>query len=207
MDIESAATILGISPSASLTDIKTAYRDLAQVWHPDRFGHNPRLMEKAEETLKNINSAYRLLLSSFESAGQSRPGPSAPPYSDNVPRNEPPSPHNHYDKSESRRLHNLIDNLRAALMRLTTNEVTLARMRRDLDHFADEIAKFDNALSIKIKRSLVQADEVAARRRALEVLDYLRKHVSQCRICGLSFTTGTTSKLCQECWRAELRKA
>ncbi|MFC1610000.1 J domain-containing protein [Myxococcota bacterium] len=38
--------------------MKRAYRDMAKVWHPDRFAHDPRLQQKAEQKLKEINSAY-----------------------------------------------------------------------------------------------------------------------------------------------------
>jgi hypothetical protein len=49
---------LGLKLGASEDDARTAYRDLVQVWHPDRFSHNPSLQKKAEEKLKEINSAY-----------------------------------------------------------------------------------------------------------------------------------------------------
>jgi hypothetical protein len=54
---------LEVEPGASQAEIKQAYRDLAVVWHPDRFGDNPRLREKAEEKLKQINAAYEFLKS------------------------------------------------------------------------------------------------------------------------------------------------
>lgn len=53
--------ILGIQPGASLDEIKEAYRDLAKVWHPDRFSHDLRLQQKAQEKLKEINEAYSYL--------------------------------------------------------------------------------------------------------------------------------------------------
>ena len=52
---------LEIEPGASLKEIKEAYRDLASVWHPDRFTGNSRLQEKAQEKLKEINSSYEYL--------------------------------------------------------------------------------------------------------------------------------------------------
>jgi hypothetical protein len=57
-DIKRCYEKLGLKPGASEEDAKTAYRDLVQVWHPDRFSHNPSLQKKAEEKLKEINNAY-----------------------------------------------------------------------------------------------------------------------------------------------------
>jgi DnaJ-like protein len=55
--------LLGLSPGASSEELKAAHRDLAKVWHPDRFLHDPRLQEKAQEKLKQINEAYEQLRS------------------------------------------------------------------------------------------------------------------------------------------------
>jgi hypothetical protein len=55
--------LLGVRPGASRQELKAAYRDLAKVWHPDRFTHDPRLQQKAEEKLKEINKAYEELVS------------------------------------------------------------------------------------------------------------------------------------------------
>ncbi|MBD2067488.1 GUN4 domain-containing protein [Leptolyngbya sp. FACHB-671] len=55
--------ILEIEPGASKDDVKQAYKDLAKVWHPDRFSNDLRLQQKAEEKLKQINSAYEFLKS------------------------------------------------------------------------------------------------------------------------------------------------
>ena len=60
---------LGLKPGAQAHEIKAAYRDLAKVWHPDRFTHDPRLQAKAQEKLKEINEVYRRLLA----------GPPTPP--------------------------------------------------------------------------------------------------------------------------------
>lgn len=53
--------LFSLSPGASAGDLKRAYRDLVDVWHPDRFAHNPRLQAKAETMTKLINAAYQRL--------------------------------------------------------------------------------------------------------------------------------------------------
>jgi hypothetical protein len=62
-DLSKAYDVLGVKPGVSNRELKAAHRDLAKVWHPDRFQHDPRLQEKAEEKLKEINEAYDLLIS------------------------------------------------------------------------------------------------------------------------------------------------
>jgi tetratricopeptide (TPR) repeat protein len=59
MDITHYYELLGLKIGASEEEIKGAYRDLAKVWHPDRFAHDPLLQRKAEEKLKEINEAYQ----------------------------------------------------------------------------------------------------------------------------------------------------
>ena len=57
--------ILGLKPGASQEEVNQAYRDLANVWHPDRFAGNPRLQKKAEEKIKEINAAYEYIKSFY----------------------------------------------------------------------------------------------------------------------------------------------
>ncbi len=61
LDATQAYRVLGLAPGATVDEVKTAYRDLAQVWHPDRFPDNNRLREKAQLNLQRINEAYTLL--------------------------------------------------------------------------------------------------------------------------------------------------
>ena len=83
--------LLGISPGASAQELKTAHRDMAKVWHPDRFSHDPRLQQKAQEKLKEINEAYNQLVS-----GKARRQPqSRPP----VERNPPSSRSTRFDQN------------------------------------------------------------------------------------------------------------
>jgi len=86
LDPMQAYRILGLNPGATLDELKVAYRDLAQVWHPDRFTDNPRLREKAAETLKHINEAYTVLR-------DYRPPPPVPsPSSPPLPHVSPAAP-------------------------------------------------------------------------------------------------------------------
>ena len=55
--------ILELESNATPDQIKQAYKDLARVWHPDRFLNDPKLQEKAQEKLKEINIAYQQLSS------------------------------------------------------------------------------------------------------------------------------------------------
>jgi DnaJ family protein B protein 6 len=50
--------VLGVSNSASPSDIKKAYRKLAMKWHPDK---NPDNKKVAEEKFKEISEAYEVL--------------------------------------------------------------------------------------------------------------------------------------------------
>jgi preprotein translocase subunit Sec63 len=57
--------ILGLKPGASQDEVNQAYRDLVNVWHPDRFVNNPRLQKKAEGKIKEINAAYEYIKSFY----------------------------------------------------------------------------------------------------------------------------------------------
>ena len=72
MDIEKCLKILEVDRSASPDELKQAYKDTVNVWHPDRFSSNPRLQQKAEEKLKEVNIAYDTLKSYLSSEQQSR---------------------------------------------------------------------------------------------------------------------------------------
>ena len=48
-DLSAYYRALDLEPGVSMDQVKVAWRDLAQVWHPDRFPNNERLKAKAEE--------------------------------------------------------------------------------------------------------------------------------------------------------------
>ena len=81
--------LLGVAPGTNGQELKDAYRDLAKVWHPDRFSHDPRLQQKAQEKLKEINEAYDRLTSG-KAGRRTRPAPTPDkphvPAATNIPR-------------------------------------------------------------------------------------------------------------------------
>lgn len=79
--IDWALGVLELGPDATANEIKRAYRDLTKVWHPDRFSNDPRLREKADEKLKEIIEAYKLLTGSHAArrVRECAPRTAAPP--------------------------------------------------------------------------------------------------------------------------------
>ncbi|WP_283169969.1 J domain-containing protein [Curtanaerobium respiraculi] len=61
MDRAEALRALGLGEEATADDIKIAYRETAQILHPDRFAGNKKLQERATEQFKNLQEAYDLL--------------------------------------------------------------------------------------------------------------------------------------------------
>ena len=53
--------ILGVKREATEAEIKSAYRKLVKVHHPDKFT-DPRNKEKATENFKKIQKSYEYLL-------------------------------------------------------------------------------------------------------------------------------------------------
>ena len=49
--------VLGVSRTASDSEIKSAYRELVKKYHPDNYANNP-LADLASEKMKEINEAY-----------------------------------------------------------------------------------------------------------------------------------------------------
>lgn len=56
---------LDLKPGASYDEVKHAYRELAKVWHPDRFGDDAKLKARANVKLGEINAAYERLKNHF----------------------------------------------------------------------------------------------------------------------------------------------
>ncbi|MBI5839983.1 MAG: DUF4236 domain-containing protein [Chloroflexi bacterium] len=59
---ENAYTILSVSKNASWEEISSAYKKMAQMYHPDKVaGLAPEYQEIAEKRMKSINAAYEQL--------------------------------------------------------------------------------------------------------------------------------------------------
>ena len=80
MDLKRCFEILELNPNASIDEVKQAYKDLVNIWHPDRFGTNPRLRRKAETKLKEINRAYAMVKSLLSSEPGAGDDAQKPPY-------------------------------------------------------------------------------------------------------------------------------
>ena len=56
-EIDEARRLLGLGETATLKEVKSAYRTLAHHHHPDK-----RSGADGEETMKRLNAAYKLLM-------------------------------------------------------------------------------------------------------------------------------------------------
>ena len=67
--------VLGVSRTASDSEIKSAYRELVKKYHPDNYADNP-LADLASEKMKEINEAYDTITKAraSQSTGSSQSG-------------------------------------------------------------------------------------------------------------------------------------
>ena len=80
-EIKKCYQILELDETASAEDVKRAWRQMAKVWHPDRFPNDESLQQKALEKLKGINAAYESLNDYLANPQPPRPRPPPPPQS------------------------------------------------------------------------------------------------------------------------------
>jgi hypothetical protein len=94
-------TVLELLPTATLADIKKAWHEQLQVWHPDRFNHSPALHRKAETRTQLINQAYQTLSdptlrTRYDAATQNAPS-TTPPARPSPPPRPQPAPRSRQD--------------------------------------------------------------------------------------------------------------
>ncbi|MDR2174996.1 MAG: J domain-containing protein [Synergistaceae bacterium] len=61
MDYKTACQVLGVSPNASLDDVKSAYRLVIKLLHPDNFETNSVQWEQANRMIESANLAYGVI--------------------------------------------------------------------------------------------------------------------------------------------------
>jgi hypothetical protein len=62
-----ALQILGLPPSATLSEARKAYIKLVKQWHPDQYSFDSGLQEDAERALRQVNIAWEFLQADLES--------------------------------------------------------------------------------------------------------------------------------------------
>jgi hypothetical protein len=62
MTRDEALRVLGLKEDADEAGVKLAYKEMAQILHPDKFGDNKKLQERATEQFKQVNLAREVLL-------------------------------------------------------------------------------------------------------------------------------------------------
>jgi DnaJ-domain-containing protein 1 len=62
VSLEDARSILGVTPTSTLSQIRTAHRQQVIAWHPDHLQHKSEEVRRyATQKMAGINEAYRLL--------------------------------------------------------------------------------------------------------------------------------------------------
>ncbi len=72
MTREEAAAVLGVEAGASAVEVRAAYRELAQMLHPDKYGDNKKLRARAEQQMRAVNEARDVLLEKGSATGSAR---------------------------------------------------------------------------------------------------------------------------------------
>src|SRR5713226_6664096 len=78
---------LDLQPVADLGLVRQAYRVLVKVWHPDRFGNDPKLQAISDEKLKDINTSYEAIVAYLASGSQEQHAPGPGSWPEPRPRN------------------------------------------------------------------------------------------------------------------------
>lgn len=87
-------TVLELLPTATPAEIRKAWHEQLQVWHPDRFNHSPTLHRKAEARTQLINRAYETLSdpalrTRYDAVTQGAASTTPPPRPSPPPRPQP----------------------------------------------------------------------------------------------------------------------
>jgi curved DNA-binding protein CbpA len=89
--LEDAYRELNLKPWANLQEVKNAYRELALLWHPDRFNARPGHLTRAHHKMTRINLAYERIRKALSRKPHPRPAPPGKKTESARPRNRHPS--------------------------------------------------------------------------------------------------------------------
>jgi len=73
IDIQECYRLLELPNGASLSEIERSFKELAKVWHPDRFPDGSELWHRANAKLKQLNDEYSNLKSNVGSEQKTTP--------------------------------------------------------------------------------------------------------------------------------------
>ena len=63
-ELARAYVTLGVTPAATLGDVRKRYKALVRKWHPDRFARDPQGQAEASLRMRAINDAFRTIVAS-----------------------------------------------------------------------------------------------------------------------------------------------
>jgi hypothetical protein len=80
-ELARAYAALGVTPGASLEDVRKRYKALVRQWHPDRFTRDPQGQAEAALRMRTINDAFRAVVAARVVPGAAAAGAPPPPAS------------------------------------------------------------------------------------------------------------------------------
>jgi nucleotide-binding universal stress UspA family protein len=92
LSIDQLIELFELQRNFTRKELDESYKDLVQIWHPDKYPYNSRLQLKAEGKLKEINNAYAMLKEFLSKAEHSFGAPAGPGSGNVRPSNGRPRP-------------------------------------------------------------------------------------------------------------------
>jgi len=102
---------LDLEPTASRDEVKQAWLEFQQFYHPDRYQHDQKLMRSGQEKIKKINAAYETLKQHFASVDSRQPNGDPTPAS-RAEKSEPSASANQRENQDDGDSSGLFDGLR-----------------------------------------------------------------------------------------------
>jgi len=185
--------ILEINSSASQTEIKSAFRKLARIWHPDIAGNTPNVIKKfkeineAYEVLSNVEKrkkydALRGILNSAKQ--QSEKNTQSTNKKTNETNNIKPKTTSQKTNNKTKNQKNTFQDAWETFIKNTTKE-----KNKQTKHSPKKI----NGSDITSDITITMAEAVQGTTRTINIL-----HTEPCSKCqGRKFTNGTTCSICK----------